>query len=155
MYWKTGVRIPHFPSWSLLQGDMWPKEQTPSLVTAQLLGCSIYLPSKLRHGFPFSGPAERWKLCFMKLMVGKFKFSYSSSAGGGFSCHEGHSSKHSESARVSKMHLHGCSSFTSNALTWVANTVQYMLVIKHKKKKSPNGCSQEKCGILECTGRNC
>lgn len=84
---------------SLLQGDMWPKEQTPSLVTAQLLGCFIYLPSKLRHSFPFSGPAEGWKLCFMKLMVGKFKFSYSSSAGGGFSCHEGHSNKHSESAR--------------------------------------------------------
>lgn len=48
-YWKTGVRIPHFPSWGLLQGDMCPKEQTPSLATAQLLGCSIYLPSKLRR----------------------------------------------------------------------------------------------------------
>lgn len=100
--------------------------------TAARLLYLFTLRAQTLSGFPFSGPVEGWKLCFTKLMVGKFKFSYSSSAGGGFSCHEGHSSKHLESARqFQKRILMVVAHFTSNISTRVANTVQNMLVIKH------------------------
>lgn len=123
-YQRTVVTNPHFPPWDLQQADNVPQAANPSVAMAQLLGSSIYLLSKLRHGFPFSGPAEVWKLCFTRLMVGKFKFSYSSSAGGGFSCHEAHSSEHAGSARPFQKHIFmAVPYFTSNVSTWVANTV--------------------------------
>lgn len=96
----------------------------PSHAPGQLLGSSIYLLSKFRHRFSSSGSAEVWKLCFTRLMVGKFKFSYSPSAGGGFSFHEAHSSKHAGSARWFQKHVFMVAPyFASNVSTWVANTV--------------------------------
>lgn len=118
------VTNPCFPPWGLWLGDNEPQATNPSLASAQLLGSSIYLLSKLRRGFPFSGPAEVWKLCFTRLMVGKFKFSYPPSAGGEFSCREAHSSEHAGSARLFQKHiLMVVPYFTSNVSTWVANIV--------------------------------
>lgn len=107
-----------------VSGRQCTPSNNPSHAPGQLLGSSIYLLSKFRHRFPSSGPAEVWKLCFTRLMVGKFKFSYPPSAGGGFSCHEAHRSEHAGSARPFQKHVFMVAPyFASNVSTWVANTV--------------------------------
>lgn len=104
-YQRTAATKPLLSSLGHVAGRQCIPSNHPSHVPGQLLGSSIYLLSKFRHRFPSSGPAEVWKLCFTGLMVGKFKFSYSPSAGGGFSCHEAHSSKHAGSARPFQKHV--------------------------------------------------
>lgn len=54
-----------------VSGRQCTPSNNPSHAPGQLLDSSIYLLSKFRHRFPSSGPAEVWKLCFTRLMVGK------------------------------------------------------------------------------------
>lgn len=123
-YQRTAATKPLLSSLGHVAGRQCIPSNHPSHAPGQLLGSSIYLLSKFRHRFPSSGPAEVWKLCFTGLMVGKFKFSYSPSAGGGFSCHEAHSSEHAGSARPLQKHVFMVVPyFASNVSTGVANTV--------------------------------
>lgn len=97
--------------------------KNPSHAPGQLLGSSIYLLSKFRQ-ISILWPSRDLETLLHKLMVGKFKFSYSPSTGGGFSCHEAHSSEHPGSARPFQKHVFMVVPyFSSNVLTWVANTV--------------------------------